>query len=77
MVFCAITGKACKQDSAQDVSSIMVVFHCLQVWINNCEEMKDHLGHSGILSKIVLIHLQLVQAYPAWDEVSFCINSVV
>lgn len=31
--------------------------------------MKDHLGRSGIISNTVLIHLQLIQRFPAWDEV--------
>lgn len=56
-------------ESKQDVSSIMVVFHCLQMWINCCEEMKDHLGHSGIISNIVLLHLKLIQAFPLLDDV--------
>ena len=62
-------AKATKVDSKQDVSSIMVVFHCLQMWINCCEEMKDHLGHSGIISNIILLHLKLIQAFPLLDDV--------
>lgn len=56
-------------NSEQDVSCIMVVFHCLQIWINCCDEMKDHLGHSGIISNIVLLHLKLIQALPVLDDV--------
>ena len=56
-------------ESKQDVSSIMVVFHCLQMWINCCEAMKDHLGHSGIISNIILLHLKLIQAFPLLDDV--------
>ena len=68
-MLCIYAAKASKTDSEQDVSSIMVVFHCLQMWINSCEEMKDHLGHSGIISNIVLLHLKLIQAYPLLDDV--------
>ena len=62
-------AKASKTDSEKDVLCIMVVFHCLQMWINCCEEMKDYLGHSGIISNIVLLHLQLIQAFPVLDKV--------
>lgn len=68
-VFIHTAAKATKKSSKQDVSCMMVVFHCLQMWINYCEEMKDHLGHSGIISNIVLIHLKLIQAFPAYDAV--------
>lgn len=65
----SLAAKATKMDCEQDVCGIMVVFHCLQIWINCCEEMKDHLGHSGIISNTVLLHLKLIHAFPALDEV--------
>ena len=63
------TAKANKTDSKQDVSCIMIVFHCFQTWINCCEEVKDHLGHSQIISNLVMIYLELIQAFPLLDEV--------
>ena len=57
-------------DAKQDMLCIKAVFHCLQVWITYSEEMKDYLGHSGIISNVILLHLKLIQAFPGIDEVN-------
>lgn len=69
LTFALRLGKANKKECEQDMWSIKFVFHCINDWINCCEEMKDHLGHSGIISNVVLLHLNLIQAFPVVDEV--------